>query len=159
MVEQPVAEINILGDEWWAESERPGFRWRRMRLAGDQLGASLYEIPPGEHTWPYHYEIGSEELLVVVAGVPTLRDPDGERELSPGDTVLFPSGPGGAHQITNNTQEPVRVLMVSNFVLPRAAAYPDSGKLMIRWSADADDRLLFRRQDAVDYWEGEESET
>lgn len=151
--------MNVLGDEWWAENEKPGFHWRRMRVAGEHLGASLYEVPPGERTWPYHYELGNEELLVVIAGRPTLRDPNGERKLQVGDSVLFPSGPAGAHQVINRTNEPVRVLVVSNFTMPRAAFQPDSGKIMIRWGTDADDRLLFRQADAVDYWEGEEPET
>ena len=38
-------QINLLDDEGWIERrwppERPGFRWRRKRVAGEQLGASL----------------------------------------------------------------------------------------------------------------------
>jgi hypothetical protein len=48
--------INLLGDEWTSEIDRPGYRWRRMRIAGERLGASLYELPPGERTWKYHYQ-------------------------------------------------------------------------------------------------------
>ena len=125
-----------------------------MRVAGDHLGASLYELPPGESTFPYHYELGNDELLVVVAGRPVVRDPDGERQLEPGDCILFPSGPAGAHQIFNRSGEAVRVLLVSNFALPRAAVQEDAEKVMIRWGDGADERLWFRREDAVDYWEG-----
>jgi uncharacterized cupin superfamily protein len=66
-----------------------------MRVAGEHLGASPYELLPGESTFPYHYELGNDELLVVMMGNPVLRDPDGERQLEPGDCVLFASGPGG----------------------------------------------------------------
>jgi uncharacterized cupin superfamily protein len=125
-----------------------------MRVAGDHLGASLYELPPGESTFPYHYELGNDELLVVVAGRPVLRDPDGERQLEPGDCILFPSGPAGAHQIFNRSGEAVRVLLVSNFALPRAAVQEDAEKVMIRWGDGADERLWFRRVDAVVFWEG-----
>jgi uncharacterized cupin superfamily protein len=90
----------------------------------------------------------------VVAGRPVLRDPDGERQLEPGDCILFPSGPAGAHQIFNRSGEAVRVLLVSNFALPRAAVQEDAEKVMIRWGDGADERLWFRREDAVDYWEG-----
>ncbi len=152
-------EMNLLDDDGWIERttppEKPGFRWRRKRIAGDQLGASLYELPPGESTFPYHYELGNDELLVVVAGRPTLRAPDGERELQAGDCVLFPSGPAGAHRLVNRTDEAARVLLVSNFALPRGAVQVDSGKIMIRWGAGADERLWFRLDDAADYWEGE----
>jgi hypothetical protein len=55
--------MNLLGDDGCIErtrpAERPGFRWRRMRVAGERLGASLYELSPGERTFPYHYELGT----------------------------------------------------------------------------------------------------
>jgi uncharacterized cupin superfamily protein len=151
--------MNLLDDEGWSKRtwrpDKPGFSWRRKRVAGEHLGASLYELPPGERTFPYHYELGNDELLVVVTGRPTLRASDGDRGLGPGDCVLFPSGPGGAHQVINATREPVRVLLVSNFALPRAAVQVDSGKMMIRWGRGANDRRWFRLTDEVDYWEGE----
>jgi uncharacterized cupin superfamily protein len=151
--------MNLLDDDGWLDRtwppERPGFSWRRKRVAGEHLGASLYELPPGESTFPYHYELGNDELLVVVAGTPTLRTPAGERRLATGECVLFPSGPEGAHQLRNDEEEPARVLLVSNFALPRAAVQVDSGKLMVRWGTGDDERLWFRREDAVDYWEGE----
>lgn len=145
--------VNLFGDDWSSESERPGYRWRRMRVSDRNLGASLYELPPGQRTFPYHYELGNDELLVIVQGTPTLRDPDGERELRPGDCILFPSGPGGAHEIINRTNDDVRVLAVSNFAVPRAAVQVDSNKMMIRWGTEPDESLWFRRDEAADYWD------
>ena len=150
-------QVNLLGGEFSSESDHPGFRWRRMRVAGEHLGASLYELPPGERTFPYHYELGNDELLVVVSGRPTLRDPDGERELAPGDCILFPSGPAGAHQVVNRSNDSVRVLIASSFAMPRGAVQVDSGKMMLRWSPEPDDRLWVRLYDTVDYWEGEDA--
>ena len=151
--------MNLLDDDGWIPRKWPpeklGFRWRRKRLAGDNLGASLYELPPAQRTFPYHYEIGNDEMLVVVTGHPTLRTPDGERELRPGDCVLFPSGPRGAHQVINRSGESVRVLLACNFSLPRAAVQPDSGKMMIRWGSAADESRWFRLDEEADYWEGE----
>ena len=149
--------MNLLDDADWIERtwppEREGFRWRRKRVAGDHLGASLYELAPGESTFPYHYELGSDELLVVVTGRPTLRSPGGERELETGDCILFPSGPEGAHQLTNLSEVTARVLLVSNFALPRAFVQVDSGKLGVRWGLSDDERRWFRLDDAVDYWD------
>jgi len=151
--------MNAFDDDGWLERTHPppkeGFEWRRKRTAGENLGASVYELPPGQRTFPYHYELGSDELLVVLSGTPTLRDPKGEHELRPGDCVLFSSGPEGAHQIVNTSEEPARVLLVSNLLLPRAAVQPDSNKIMIRWGPSPDDSAWFQRADAADYWEGE----
>jgi uncharacterized cupin superfamily protein len=152
-------EMNLLDDEGWEERawppERPGYRWRRKRVAGEHLGASMYELEPGESTFPYHHELGNDELLVVVAGSPTLRMADGERELRPGDCVLLPSGPTGAHKLTNRSGEPTRLLLVSNFAMPRAAVQLDSGKMMIRWGPGTDESRWFRIDDAADYWADE----
>ena len=127
-------DMNLLAGEDWLEGtwppERDGFRWRRKRIAGEHVGASLYELEPGQSTFPYHYELGNDELLVVVTGCPTLRSPDGERELRLGDCLLFRSGPGGAQQITNRSSEPTGVLLVSDFAMPRAAVQVDSNKMI-----------------------------
>ena len=152
-------EMNLLDDGGWLPRswppEHPGFEWRRKRIAGEHLGASLYALPPGDATFPYHYELGNDELLVVIAGTPTLRSTEGERQLKPGDCFLFPSGEAGAHQVINRSDEEARVLLVSNFALPRAAVQPDSRKIMIRWGADADERAWFPLDAAADYWRGE----
>lgn len=152
-------EMNLLDEDGWIPRtwppERPGFEWRRKRVAGEHLGASLYALPPGQATFPYHYELGNDELLVVVSGTPTLRTTEGERELTPGDCIHFPSGEAGAHQVTNRAESEARVLLVSNFSLPRGAVQPDSRKMMIRWGVSDDERAWFPLDEATDYWEGE----
>jgi uncharacterized cupin superfamily protein len=120
-------------------------------LVGAQgLGMSVYELPPGQSICPYHYELGFEEWLLVLTGSPTLRTPDGERELRPWDVVFFPEGEAGAHKVTNGTGETLRVAILSNKGDPGAAVYPDSDKVGI-----FPPNKLFRLGDAVDYWHGE----
>lgn len=151
--------FNLFDGELDEERDRPGFSWRAARLGpklgAEKIGASLYELQPGERTFPYHYEYGAEEWLLVVAGRPTLRAPDGERELRPGDVVCFPEGPEGAHQVRNDTDEPVRILIASTQESPNAAVYPDSGKVGIWTGNEADPPRLFKLDSAVDYWDGE----
>jgi uncharacterized cupin superfamily protein len=155
-----VKSFNIFDGELDLERDQPGFSWRRAKvgdaIGADKLGASLYELQPGERSFPYHYEYGAEEWLLCVAGRPTLRTPDGEHELRPGDVVCFREGPDGAHQVRNDSDEPIRVLIASTKQLPDAAVYPDSGKIGI-WTGndEADPPRLFRIGTELDYWDGE----
>ena len=152
-------EMNLFDDDGWMPRtwppERAGFEWRRKRVGGDHLGASLYALPPGQATFPYHYEIGNDELLVVITGSPSLRSPDGERELKPGDCIHFPSGETGAHQVVNRSREEARILLVSSFATPRAAVQVDSRKMMIRWGVQPEERAWFPLDSATDYWQDE----
>jgi uncharacterized cupin superfamily protein len=131
-----------------------GYQARMLRfgplIGAEQLGASIYDLDPGNSVCPYHYEHPEEEWLLVWSGSPTLRDPDGEHELVPGDLVCFSEGPDGAHKVTNRTEEPVRIVMLSTKAKTAMAIYPDSNKVGI-WPLGK----LFRIDDAVDYWDGE----
>ena len=154
---------NIFHSNLEEGGERKGFRHRGesvgLNAGSERLGASLYELPPGEATCPYHYHLANEELLIVLAGRPHLRSPEGWRQLDAGDVVAFPVGEGGAHQLVNRTDDPVRVLMVSEMRSPEIAVYPDAEKIGAREHAPGSGReglrLNFRSTDAVDYWEGE----
>jgi uncharacterized cupin superfamily protein len=154
-----VESFNLFDGELDLERNRPGFSWRAARVGekvgAQQLGASLYELAPGERTFPYHYEYPCEEWLLVVSGRPTLRDPDGEHALRAGDVVCFRQGPEGAHLVRNDTDEPVRVLIASTKADTAVAVYPDSDKVGIWLDNDADPPFLVRRESAVDYWDGE----
>ena len=129
------------------------FRFGR-RLGAEQTGTTLYELVPGDILCPYHYEYGEEEWLLVVSGRPSLRDPDGTHQLEPQDVVFFARGPQGAHQVRNDSDEPVRVLRWSTIVLPTATVYPDSDKVAI-WTGNDEDDLIVERSSRVDYWHGE----
>jgi len=153
--------INIADPNFTFDPEDPaGFRAGMARL-GPQLGAqrtgaSVYELPPGEAVCPYHYEYGEEEWLLVLAGRPSLRTPDGTEQLEPDDMWFFVRGPAGAHQVRNDSDEPARVLMWSEVVVPAITVYPDSDKVGVHIAEpNRDDGGMFRRRDKVDYYTDE----
>ena len=119
--------MNIWSEEW-DENQTEG-RKRRV-AAGDILGSTLYELSKGGGI-AYHFHHGSEELLIVLRGRLKLRTPAGTREAVAGDVVHFPIGPEGAHAITNDGDETVRYLMVSNLVSPNVTEYPDTRQLAV----------------------------
>ena len=124
--------IDLFADDWDVEQDQPGFRCRRMRLArrlgAEQLGASVYLLPPGERSFPFHFHYGNEELLVTLRGAVAVRTPNGEITLGEGQATLFPRGPGGAHQVINRGSEPARFLVVSGMAEPEITSFPDTGK-------------------------------
>ncbi|HYW28190.1 MAG TPA: hypothetical protein VE824_00170 [Gaiellales bacterium] len=85
--------VNIHNVPLDRSQEQPGFSWTAAvlgpRIGAVEMGATLYELPPGQASFPYHYEYGCEEWLLVVTGTPTLRDPEGAHRLA----VVALSGP------------------------------------------------------------------
>jgi uncharacterized cupin superfamily protein len=151
--------FNLYGDEWDETRDREGWRiqeaWVGHRIGGELIGASMSEVEPGNKLWPYHTHHANEEWVIVLRGEPTLRTPEVERALREGDVVCFPRGKDGAHQITNPTDEPVRVLMLSSLIAPDIVEYLDTGKIGAR-SVKGERILLSRPGPDLDYWEGEE---
>lgn len=127
---------NVLAADpaWDAEQPDPPARSKVARVgarAGSRrLGASLYELAPGGAVSPYHLHHANEELLVVIAGTPELRTPDGTETLAPGDVVAFPAGPGGAHGVRNRGTGPARVLVISTMRFPEVAEHVATGSLL-----------------------------
>jgi uncharacterized cupin superfamily protein len=120
-----MSDDNVWTDDWDPGEDWSGGGAKAKRLPrGSSLGASVYELGPGN--WlPFHFHHGSEELLVVLRGEPTLRTGEGERRLAEGEAVHFPTGPDGAHGVTNEIDAPVRFLIASTLVSPEVAEYPD----------------------------------
>jgi uncharacterized cupin superfamily protein len=150
--------FNLNGDVWDREEDRPGWRskdaWVGAHIGAELLGASMYELEPGDRLWPYHAHHANEEWLVVLRGRPMLRTPEGEHQLEEGDVVCFPRGSEGLHQVRNATDAPLRVLMLSSMNRPDIVEYPDSGKVGAR-SVQGERILLSRPGPILDYWDGE----
>jgi uncharacterized cupin superfamily protein len=105
---------------------------RAVRVAerggAEHLGASLYELQPGDEM-VFHYHVQREELLIVLKGRLTLRSAAGWEDLPEGEVVAFPRGERGAHGYRNDGEEPVRVLMISEMDGPNISFYPDTNQI------------------------------
>jgi uncharacterized cupin superfamily protein len=146
----------------WTALERGETVFRRKRLGdaagSDRLGCSLYELPPGKRSWPYHYHTRNEEALFVLSGTGALRLGGETLSLAAGDYVALLANESGAHRVINDADKPLRYLAVSTMREPEIAVYPDSGKFGVFVGSppgDRDGRRLhgyYRLDDAVDYW-------
>jgi uncharacterized cupin superfamily protein len=122
--------LNFLDDEPWDEVDdeaRRRARWFGHPFEADELGASLIELLPGAPGWALHMHYGVEEMFFVLAGTPTVRTPEGEETLAPGDVLYFPEGVDGLHDFSNPSGEPARILGISSKRFPDVVAYPERG--------------------------------
>jgi len=161
--------VNVRQLDWEEQTEGEEFECRRKKLAdatgGDELGASLYEVPPGKSAWPRHYHLANEEALFILSGGGTLRLGRNSVTVEAGDYVALPAGERHAHQLVNDTDETLRYLCVSTMNEPDIIMYPDSEKVGILAGAppggDSDERTYeayHDRGESLDYWEGEVDE-
>ena len=136
---------------------RDGNRFLRAMLGqavGAQLtGLSIYELPPGEAAWTYHYELNREEWVIVVAGEVVVRTPQGDRSLRAGDVVAFPVGEEGAHQVRNDSDAVARFAMPSSSAGDGyVAVRPDSNTALI---VGPGFRQIVPLDESLEYWDRE----
>ena len=88
--------FNLYGEEWDGTRDREGWRVKAarfgQRIGGRLIGASMFEVEPGNKLWPYHTHHANEEGGIVLRGEPTLRTPAGEQVLREGNVACFPRG-------------------------------------------------------------------
>ncbi len=138
-------------------------RWKLAeKSGGENLGCSIYEIPAGKKSFPYHYHTANEEAIYVLRGEGTLRL-DGEKHgIEEGDYIALPPDEEGAHQVINTSDSELRYLTFSTMTEPDVAFYPDTDKVGIYVGSppggSKEERThtkYFRQNTDIDYWDGE----
>jgi uncharacterized cupin superfamily protein len=123
-----------------------------------QLGASIYEVPPGARSYPRHWHGANEEAIYVLSGTGTARIGAAEVAIGAGDWLAFPVGPDHAHQLVNDGAAPLVYLCVATNHTCEVVGYPDSRKLKAlagpTWDALWVNHTT-RAEAPLDYWVGE----
>ena len=137
--------------------EHDGYEYYRKKFipfggAKNSL-VSVYEIPPHKSAYPYHFHHNNEEIFYILSGEGVLRTPDGERKVSAGEFLFFPTGPAGAHKLTNSSDTENLVYIDFDVVHDvDITIYPDSEKIGV-WGMGINQ--LYPQDEAVDYYDGE----
>ena len=133
----------------YEHTRRDFIRWGEA----EKLGASVYEIPPKQSAYPYHFHHKNEELFYIISGTGILKTPQGEQSVKAGDLLFFPANEKGAHKLTNSSETEKLVYLDVDIVHDLdVAVYPDSDKIGI-WGKGVN--RIFRKDDDVDYYDGE----
>jgi uncharacterized cupin superfamily protein len=117
---------------------------------------TVYELAPGQGM-VFHYHVQREELLVVVSGTVSVRTAKGWDDVGAGEVVAFPRGETGAHGYENRTDDPARVLVISEMNAPNISVYPDTNEVGIFDAPLPSERrfgALFSVDDAVSDYGG-----
>ena len=109
----------------------------------------ILRVAPGQTPYVYHSHATQWEMYHVIAGNGILRHADGTTPIETGDAFIFK--PGEPHQLTNNGQTDLVLLVIADNPINESGYYPDSNKWIVR---SPERRLL--RSEALDYFDGEE---
>jgi uncharacterized cupin superfamily protein len=144
------------------EMHRGKHHHRGRQLGGPagsrQLGGTLIELPPGAISFPFHYHCANEEAVYVISGRGTVRLGEARVAVRAGDWIAHPTGAAHAHQMINDSDEPLVYLCISTKHTCEVAGYPDSGKLAMLVREPGKDAPVLRRlirDESLDYWDGE----
>jgi len=95
---------------------------RALGLA--RFGVNHETIFPGGRSSKPHAHSKDEEFVFVLEGQPSLWIDGQISELKPGDSVAFPSGTGIAHTFINNSNSPIKLLIVGEHSSDDRLTYP-----------------------------------
>ncbi|MDF2178263.1 cupin domain-containing protein [Aliiglaciecola sp. CAU 1673] len=129
-------------------------------IGAQKLGCSVVTVPAGKRAWPFHAHQNNEEMFIVLEGNGLLRFGDEQHAISAGDVIACPPDLGKAHQIINDSNNPLKYLAISTMLEPDVGYYPDSDKYLAYTLGDKEGNnrfwLMNRVQENLNYYEGEE---
>jgi len=140
------------GDKYASDAVRIG-----PLLGAKDLGYSYDVVPPGKRSCPFHSHHGEEEMFFIVKGAGTLRYGNETRKVRAGDFICCPTGgPDTAHQLVNDSSEPLAYISVSTMMPAEVCEYPDSRKIG-SYGGRTPSRLkhMTTADSGVDYWKDE----
>lgn len=109
----------------------------------------IVRVQPGKTPYVYHSHSAQWEMYHVLAGRGLVRHEDGTTPIESGDAFVFK--PGQPHQLSNNGDVDLVVMVIADNPIGESGYYPDSQKWIVR-----SPRRRLMRGEALDYYDGEE---
>jgi len=103
---------------------------RLKQVVGDplgltQFGVNIVTLPPGSWSSQRHWHEAEDEFVCILEGHVTLVTDQGPQVMGPGSVAGFPAGRADGHHLINETDQPVRFLVVGSRADSERAFYPD----------------------------------
>lgn len=160
---KPVINLDELEFKEFGKGEKFGAARAAVsaRIGAEKLGYAVVRLAPGKRAWPYHSHHVNEEMFFVLEGEGTLRHAGEEFSIRAGDFIASPADPGQPHQIINTSNAELRYIALGTNEEADVFQYPDSGKYGVfhgsvnASSAESVFVVFGRKEDGLDYWDGE----
>jgi uncharacterized cupin superfamily protein len=109
----------------------------------------ILRVAPGQTPYVYHSHSAQWELYHVLSGKGSVRHDEGTTPIESGDAFIFK--PGEPHQLMNNGDIDLVLLVIADNPIGESGHYPDSEKWIVR---SPERRIM--RSGSLDYFDGEE---
>src|SRR3954447_25866100 len=90
----------------------------------------ILRLAPGQTPYPFHSHSAQWELYHVLSGSGVVRHNDGSTRIAKGDAFLF--GPDEPHQISNDGEADLVMMVIADNPMGESGYYPDSKKWLVR---------------------------
>ena len=122
----PIRDSEVPKTGWYTGTDREIFGQALCDVGGaSKIGFGLIELSPGCNTRPAHYHTLEEEHLYVLAGEGTLHLGSETYPLMSGSYAHFPAGQAVAHYVSNESNQPLRYIMVGERIDGDEVVYPE----------------------------------
>lgn len=102
------------------------------QLGLTHLGASYFEVKPGEAAFPFHVHYLEDEMIVILEGQGAYRFGSETYEVKQGDVLSAPAGRAEmAHQLINSGSVPLKYICISSASETNVVELPEKGVLRV----------------------------
>ena len=125
-IKKPVLDREVERVGWYQGTDREIYGRAICDVGGSsRIGFGILELSPGCDTKPAHYHILEEEHLYVLEGSGTLHLGEETYPLVKGSYVNFPAGQAVPHFVSNESDSPLKYIMVGERIENEEVVYAD----------------------------------
>ncbi len=95
-----------------------------------QFGAFEEILPPGSASSIKHWHAVEDEMIYMIEGVATVQEGDETYSLHPGESATFRAGTPAGHCLINDSDTPVRYLVIGTRSNGDRVTYPDHDRVL-----------------------------